>query len=159
MEYYTLARVLHVLAVIIWIGGVGMVTMVIIPAIKRMKSAEDQIQTFEQIEGRFAFVAKTMTILTAATGFYMLYVLDAWSRYTDPRHWWLHAMTLVWVIFSVVLFVLEPFVLHRLFRKYATENPQSTFKIMHRLHWVLLILSLVTTAGAVAGSHGWFWVD
>ena len=99
MEYYTLARVLHVLAVIIWIGGVGMVTMVIIPAIKRMKSAEDQIQTFEQIEGRFAFVAKTMTILTAATGFYMLYVLDAWSRYTDPRHWWLHAMTLVWVIF------------------------------------------------------------
>ena len=69
MEYYTLARVLHVLAVIIWIGGVGMVTMVIIPAIKRMKSAEDQIQTFEQIEGRFAFVAKTMTILTAATGF------------------------------------------------------------------------------------------
>ena len=34
MEYFTLARVLHVLAVILWIGGVAMVTTVIIPAVK-----------------------------------------------------------------------------------------------------------------------------
>lgn len=158
MEYFTLARVLHVIAVIMWIGGVAMVTTVIIPAVKRLKSKKEQIQTFERIEGRFAIQAKITTLITGVTGFYMLYVLNAWDRYLDYRFWWLHAMTLVWVLFSLVLYVLEPFVLHRLFKSYAEKNPSKTFSIMHTFHWVLLILSLVTTAGAVAGAHGWFWL-
>ena len=73
MEYYTLARVIHVIAVILWIGGVSMVTTVLIPAIKKLKSKEDQITTFEQIEGRFAVQAKITTLLTGITGF--LYVV------------------------------------------------------------------------------------
>lgn len=68
-------------------------------------------------------------------------------------------MTLVWIIFSLVLYVLEPLVLHRLFKTSATANPGKTFDFIHRAHWVLLILSLITTAGAVAGSHGWFFID
>lgn len=156
MEGFTLARVIHVLAVILWIGGVAMVTTVIIPAVKNLKSKEEQIKTFEQIESRFAFQAKITTLLTGITGFYMLYELDAWDRYFDYRFWWIHAMTLVWVIFTLVLYVLEPLVLHKLFKKYAEKNPEKTFTIMHRAHWVLLLLSLITTAGAVAGSHGWF---
>lgn len=158
MEYLTLARVVHVIAVILWIGGVSMVTTVLIPAIKKMKSKEEQIKTFETIEGKFAIQAKVTTFLTGLSGFYMLYELNAWNRYFIYRFWWIHAMTLVWVIFTLILFVLEPFILHRVFKKYANKNPEKTFGIMHRLHWVLLIISLITTAGAVAGSHGWFWI-
>lgn len=158
MEYLTLARVVHVIAVILWIGGVSMVTTVLIPAIKKMKSKEEQIKTFETIEGKFAIQAKVTTFLTGLSGFYMLYELNAWNRYFNYRFWWIHAMTLVWVIFTLILFVLEPFILHRVFKKCANKNPEKTFGIMHRLHWVLLIISLITTAGAVAGSHGWFWI-
>ena len=154
-ELFTLARVLHVLAVILWIGGVAMVTTVLIPAIKKLASKEDQIRTFEQIEGRFALQAKITTLITGVTGFYMLYALNAWDRYFDYRFWWVHAMTLVWIIFSLILYVLEPLVLHKVFKKYANKNPERTFKIMHRMHWILLMISLITTAGAVAGSHGW----
>ena len=85
METYILARVVHVLAVVLWIGGVSMVTTVIIPSIKRMKSKEEQIQTFEKIEGRFALQAKITTLLTGISGFYMVYVLDAWDRYLEFR--------------------------------------------------------------------------
>ena len=158
MEYFTLARVIHIVAVVLWIGGVAMVTTVIIPAVKKMTSKEEQLKTFEQIEGRFALQAKITTVLTGLSGFYMLYVLDAWNRYLDYTFWWIHAMTLVWILFTIVLFILEPLVLHKLYKKYGNENPTRTFKIMHRAHWILLILSLITTAGAVAGSHGWFWV-
>ena len=158
MEHFTLARVIHIVAVVLWIGGVGMVTTVIIPAVKKMKSKEDQLQTFERIEGRCALQSNITTVLTGLSGFYMLYVLDAWDRYLDHRYWWIHAMTLVWILFTLVLFILEPFVLHKLFRKYGEKDPAKTFRIMHRAHWILLILSLITTAGAVAGSHGWFWV-
>ncbi|MDG1571948.1 hypothetical protein OZ410_06440 [Robiginitalea sp. M366] len=123
-----------------------------------MKSKAEQIKTFEAIEGKFALQAKVTTLLTGLSGFYMLYVLDAWDRYLDYRYWWLHAMTLVWILFSLILYVLEPLILHKIFKKAANQNPGKTFNIMHRLHWVLLILSLITTAGAVAGSHGWFWI-
>lgn len=87
MEYITLARVVHILAVVLWIGGVGMVTTVIIPAIKKIKSKEEQIGTFEKIEARFAIQAKITTLLTGLTGFYMLYHLNAWERYFDYRFW------------------------------------------------------------------------
>jgi len=159
MESYSLARVLHIIAVILWIGGVAMVTTVLIPAIKKLKSKEEQVKTFEQIEGRFATQAKITTLITGITGFYMLYELDAWDRYLDYRFWWIHAMTLVWVLFTLILYVLEPLVLHRVFKKHASKDPGRTFKIMHRMHWVLLLLSLITTAGAVAGSHGWVWLN
>ena len=158
MESYTIARVIHVVAVILWIGGVAMVTTVIIPAVKKLKSKEEQIKTFEQIEGRFAIQAKITTLLTGLSGFYMLYALDAWDRYLDIKYWWIHAMTLVWIIFTIVLYILEPLVLHKLFKRYAEKNPAKTFAFMHQFHWILLILSIITTIGAVAGSHGLFFI-
>lgn len=158
MEYITFARVLHIIAIVLWIGGVAMVTTVIIPAVRRMKSKEEQIETFDKLEGRFSAQAKVLTLIAAITGFYMLYALDAWNRYLDFRFWWIHAMTLVWLLFSMILFVLEPLLLHRTFKEWAMKDPERTFRVIHRLHWVLLVLSLITTAGAVAGSHGWFWV-
>ena len=158
MENLTLVRIIHVLAVILWIGGVAMVTTVIIPAVKRMKSKEEQIKTFEIIEGRFALQAKITTLITGLSGFYMLYLLNAWDRYLQLKFWWIHAMTLVWIIFTLVLYIFEPLILHKLFKKYTQQNPEKTFNFIHKAHWVLLILSLITIIGAVAGSHGWFFL-
>jgi hypothetical protein len=67
-------------------------------------------------------------------------------------------MTIIWLLFTIVLFILEPFVLHKLFKKYGVENPKKTFSIMHKAHWILLILSLITIIGGVAGSHGWYFI-
>ncbi|AVR46607.1 hypothetical protein C7S20_15805 [Christiangramia fulva] len=157
MDYLSLARVIHVLAVVFWIGGVAMVTTVIIPAVKRMNSPEERMETFEKIEGRFSLQAKITTVLTALSGLFMLYSMDAWERFKYIQFWWLHAMVCIWLIFTIVLFILEPFVLHKLFKKYGIKNPEKTFNILHRAHWVLLILSLITIIGAVAGSHGWYF--
>lgn len=156
MEYFTLSRVLHIVAVVLWIGG-AMVTTVIIPAVKRMKSKEEQIETFEKIEGRFALQVKITTLTTGISGFYMIYALDAWNRFLELRFWYIHTMVIVWILFTVVLYILEPFVLHKLFKKYATKKPEKTFNIMHKAHWFLLLLSLITIVGAVAGAHGWFF--
>lgn len=157
MDALTLARVFHILAVVLWIGGVAMVTTVLIPAVKRMKSKEEQIDTFEKIEGRFALQARITTLITGLTGFYMIYKLDAWERYLNARFWWIHTMTIVWLIFTIILFILEPLILHKVFRKYAEKNPGKAFAIIHKAHWVLLLLSLLTIAGAAAGSHGLFF--
>ena len=86
----------------------------------------------------------------------MIYFLDAWERYLSIKYWWFHAMTLVWVLFTIVLFFLEPFVLNKLYFKYANKNPDKTFRIIQKAHWVLLFISFAAIAGAVAGSHGLF---
>ena len=41
------------------------------------------------------------------------------------------------------------------FHKWATTAPEVAFAWLHRAHWVLLALSLITIFGAVAGSQGW----
>lgn len=96
-------------------------------------------------------------MLTGLSGLYMLYYLNAWDRFFDASYWWMHAMVFVWFIFTLVLYVLEPLVLHKLFKQYAIENPKKTFDFIHKAHWFLLILSLLTIAGAIAGCHGWFF--
>ena len=146
---------LHVLAVVLWIGGVAMVTTVLLPAARRLRSAEERVQFFEQIEAGFARQARWTTLLAGASGFYLAYVLDAWKRFLQPAYWWMHAMVLVWAIFTLMLFVLEPLWLHRWLRLRAQRAPEQTFALIQRLHWFLLAMSLLTIAGAVAGSHGW----
>ena len=156
MSGFTLALVLHVIGVVLWIGGVAMVTTVLLPAVRRFKTPAERVAFFEQVESRFARQARFTTLLTGLSGFYMLHVLGLWGRLT-PAYWWVYAMMLVWAIFTLMLFVLEPLVLHRWFRARAARAPERTFAFIQRMHWVLLILSLVTVAGAVAGSHGWVW--
>lgn len=155
MKAYILARIVHVLAVVLWIGGVAMVTTTILPMIRKLRDPDVQIKTFENIEKRFQKQARITTLLTALSGFYMLYAMDAWHRYLNPHYWWIHLMTFVWLVFTLILFVFEPLFLHRIFRKYANTHPQKTFLFVYRAHVILLILSLVTIVGAVAGSHGW----
>ena len=84
----------------------------------------------------------------------MLYSLDAWDSYLDPSFWWVHLMTFVWMLFTLVLFIFEPLFLHRWFHEAAHENPGRTFRILHRLHWILLTLSLIAIVGGVAGTRG-----
>lgn len=156
MEQYIIGRVLHVLGVVLWIGGVAMVTTVLLPVSRSMKRPGERVAFFERIESRFAWQARFTTLLTGITGFWMLSLIDGWSRYQSLSFWWLHAMTAVWIIFTFVLFVLEPLVLHRLFLRKAEQEPEKTFAVIQVMHWALLMISLVTVAGAVAGSHGWF---
>jgi hypothetical protein len=152
MDWHVLARVIHVLAVVHWIGGVAMVTLVILPQM-RLLPAADRIATFERLEGRFGAQAKLSTLAAGLSGLAMLWLTDGWALYLQPSWWWLHLMTAVWAIFTLVLFVLEPLVLHRWFHARATRDPEGTFALVLGLHRVLLTLSVLAVAGAVQGAH------
>ena len=85
----------------------------------------------------------------------MVYILDAWSRFTELRYWWMHAMVIVWLLFMLLLYVLEPLVLHRRVKNQVQHTPIKILAMIQRTHWVLLSLSLITVIGATAGSHSW----
>jgi uncharacterized membrane protein len=154
VDEISIARAFHVVGVVLWIGGVGFVTTVLLPAIRGMKSPEERVSFFENIEGRFAWQARATTLLVGASGFYIIIVWDLWIRFQSIAYWWMHTMVLVWILFTVMLFIAEPLFLHRWFLRSAEAKPESTFRLIERLHWVLLTVSLLTVIGAAAGSHG-----
>jgi len=134
---------------VLWIGGVAFVTTVLIPSLKQITNADNRLELFEQLEGKFAFQAKIATLVTGISGYFMLDYMNAWERYSHLSFWWMHLMTFIWATFTLVLFVLEPLILHRWFREQAIKDSEKAFAWLHRMHKVLLTLSLV---GAVAGS-------
>src|SRR3546814_17266562 len=84
----------------------------------------------------------------------MTAALDLWDRFLSATFWWMPAMLGVWLLFALLLFVLEPLVLDRHFPRWARARPEAAFAWLHRVHIILLTLALVTVVGAVAGSHG-----
>ena len=154
MDDVTLARAIHVLAVVLWIGGVALVTTVLLPAVRRFKSPEERIFLFESVEQSFAFQSRVTTVGAGLSGLYIIYRLDLWGRFASIEFWWMHAMVGVWLLFSLILFIAEPVLLRRWFLARAKAAPDSTFRLIQWLHWALLSLSILTILGAVAGSHG-----
>jgi uncharacterized membrane protein len=152
-NHFIIARALHVMAVVLWIGGVAFVTTVLIPAIRNSQSAENRLSLFEVLEGKFSFQAKLTTLVTGLSGFYMLNVMNAWSS----MQWWLYLMIFVWAVFSVILFVAEPLFLHKWFHRQAKINNERTFLALQIMHIVLLSISLIAIFSGIAGVHGLFY--
>lgn len=151
-----LPRVLHVLGVILWIGGVALVATVVLPALRAGEDVHSAYNYYQQVVRRFVWQARVTTLIVGLSGFHMLGVMRAWDRYLNPSFWWVWAMTLVWVIFTVILFVLQPLGNRRRGNS-IPDDPKAALSSIHRMHWGLLALSLLTVAGAVAGAHGWYW--
>ena len=150
----TFARALHLIAIVQWIGGVFFVTLVILPTVRKLESVNKRYELFERIEGLFALYVKFFVVLAGASGIYMVARLGLWARFIDPKFFWMHEMLFIWGVFVIMLFIAEPLFLHAWFRNKAMESPESTYKLIIRSHWVLLILSLITLISSVLGAHG-----
>ncbi len=57
MGNVTIALALHLLAIVLWVGGVAMATTVLLPAVRQFKGAEDRIAFFKTVQRRFAWQA------------------------------------------------------------------------------------------------------
>lgn len=157
MDDLAIARALHVIAVVMWIGGVSFVTMVLLPSIRRRDGGDGGgggVDLFEALESPFARQSRITTLIAGLSGLYLIYRLDAWDRFLDPAYWWMHGMVLIWVLFSLMLFVFEPWFLHAWFRRRAEAAPAATMSLIQRLHIILITLSLIVVFGAVTGVHG-----
>ena len=153
VDSIAIARAIHVLAVVVWIGGVAMVTTVILPMARRARTSMEGQTLLEAVERRFIWQARIATLLVAASGFYMAGRLDLWDRFRSIEFWWMHAMVLLWLIFTIILFVGEPLVARRQRQPMPTASGGRLAQLQW-LHWVLLVLSGITVLAAVAGSQG-----
>jgi uncharacterized membrane protein len=154
IDDFAIARALHMLALVHWLGGVTMVTTIVLPRARAVADARAALAAFEAFEGRFAVQARFSILLAGLTGFYLLHKLQAWARLLDPAFWWLALMLAVWAVFALMVFVLEPLVVHRLFHDYALRDKERAFALAIWLHAVVLTVSGVAIAAGVLGAHG-----
>ena len=155
MTDIALALAVHVVAVVLWIGGVSVVATVLMPAIRRSRPPEERFAAFRALESRFAHQARITTVLAGASGLYMVWRLNAWSWFNSTATWWMPAMVLIWLIFSLMLFVIEPFFLDSWLARRAASSPAATFLWMRRLHHAVLASPdlALTHDDAVADQH------
>jgi uncharacterized membrane protein len=151
----TIARALHVLGVIHWIGGLSFVTLVVPPFARSSLTAAEGLTLFEVAERHFAAQVRITVPVVGVCGFWMAYRMDLWSRFAEPDAWWMIAMVAVWALFIVALFVVEP-LREEHFTREARRDPAGSLWRLARIHQILLAASVATVFGAVGGAHGLF---
>ncbi|OGW57615.1 MAG: hypothetical protein A2Z09_00070 [Nitrospirae bacterium RBG_16_43_8] len=143
----------HVIGVVLWIGGVAFVTMVVLPMIMRMENSLEKVLFFQGVEHRFAKIAKTSVLVVGVTGVLLLQITGKWSVMFKASGIGPTLMGVVWLFYVLVL-MFEG----RLFKAiFSGEAQQDTAKVFYRLsvfHWGVLGLSLLAIGVGVWTGHG-----
>lgn len=143
----------HVLAVVIWIGGVAFVTMVVFPMIMRMESSIEKVLFFQGIEHRFANIAKLCVFTVGLTGIGLLQITGEWNVLFKVTGIGPTLMLIVW-IFYVLILLFEGKLFKIIFRRDAQQNTSRVFFTLSVFHWFVLGMSLLAVGIGVLASHG-----
>ncbi|MGH8146532.1 MAG: hypothetical protein ACREPY_09375 [Rhodanobacteraceae bacterium] len=149
MATFNILLAVHVLSVVWWVGGVAMVTAVLLPMFNRLPG-DERLGRIKQLEARFANQARVAVVLVGITGFWMLGLTGGFARLQFAYGWWIDLMLLVWVLFVLMLFVAEPL---RLPAKIGLIHKPHAFLVLHA---VLLALALAAIFCGVIGARGGF---
>jgi uncharacterized membrane protein len=151
----TLFKLIHLLAVLIWVGGMFFTYMVLRPAAVDILQLPERLRLWDNVFRRFFNWVWGAIGLILVTGFYMIY------QYGGMAHaaYYIHAMLLLGlamtVVYCYVFFACYvPFTLH-----VAKERWKEAGEIMGKIRKLVglnLTLGLVTVSVAVIGVAGGF---
>ena len=155
---FSILHIIHLLTVILWIGGLAFVTTMIFPMLLKTQNALEKVLLFRRIEHRFARVARAYNVIVGVTGFAMLFTMG-WHKTLLTRPGIpLLIMTLIWVFWFVMLFGLEPVLIKKMLDNMAKSGDKleidTIFAKMNRMHWLMLFISLVAAAAGAVFAHG-----
>ncbi len=153
-------HIVHIAAVILWIGGLAFVTAIVLPMAIKTPDALQKVLTFQRVEHRFAPLARWYNIITGISGFAMVWLLGLQGIYFTKAGLALTFMTGVWVFWFVMLVGLEPIVIRRMLEKMAREGDKmdidGIFRKVKKLHWFMVAISLAAAAAGTIVAHGGF---
>jgi len=144
---------LHVLGIVIWIGGVGFVTMIVFPMLSRMENSLEKVLFFQGIEHRFASIAKISLAVAGLTGGWLLYETGEWRILFSMAGIGPTLMLIVWTFYLMVL-LFEAKIFGTLFKGKEGQDADKVFGLLSGFHWVVLSLSLLAIGVGVWAGHG-----
>ncbi|MCK5237437.1 MAG: hypothetical protein KAR06_10685 [Deltaproteobacteria bacterium] len=157
---FSVMHLIHLIFVILWIGGLAFITMLVLPAVIRTPDSLEKVLQFQRIEHRFAPIARVYSAIVGISGFVMMFMMGWQGVIFTAAGLPLLFMTLVWCFWTVMLFGLEPIIIKKMLDNMAKDPDEMTinsvFKRMNVLHWVLLFVSLLASAAGAVFAHGFF---
>jgi len=94
---------MHVVTVLLWIGGVSFVTIIIFPMLVRMGDSLEKVLMFQSVENVFVRLARYYVVVVGITGFLLLYLTDQFSKLFTMETLGITFMLIVWGLYSFIL--------------------------------------------------------
>ncbi len=143
----------HVIGVVVWIGGVAFVTMIVFPMLTRMEDSFEKVLFFQGVEHRFAKIAKSSVAVVGLTGGWLLYITGEWRTLFSMVGIGPTLMIIVWFFYLIVL-LFEGKIFKMIFGGRAQQDTKKIFTLLSRFHWIVLGLSLLAVGVGVWAGHG-----
>jgi uncharacterized membrane protein len=151
--FLTILLIIHVICVILWIGGVAFVTTVIFPMMYRTEGSLEKALLFQGVEHRFARMVKWLIALVGITGFWLLSARYGFAVLSTGHGFGIVLMIAAWTIYTIML-LSEKKVFGRIFADPSKIDMDKALKMINAMHWALLVISFSAVAGGIWFGHG-----
>jgi uncharacterized membrane protein len=118
-----------------WLGGVAVVMIIVLPRARRIPDPIEAIASFKSFERPFTIQVRISILLAGASGAYMIWRLNAWASIAVSTGFLMdshHDCRMADV--RVMVYVLEPFLIHSVFHDFALRYKDRAFTLAMRLH-------------------------
>jgi uncharacterized membrane protein len=150
-----LFKVIHLIAVLIWVGGMFFAYMVLRPAAVDVLQPPERLRLWDNVFHRFFNWVWGAIGLILVTGFYMIYLFGGMAHVQMHVHIMLLLGLVMTIVFCYVFFAqYVPFTLH-----VAKERWKEAGEILGKIRKLValnLSLGMITVAVAVIGVAGGF---
>ncbi|MGE5173636.1 MAG: hypothetical protein ACM3MD_07400 [Betaproteobacteria bacterium] len=153
MLFLTMLLIIHVVSVIIWIGGVTFVTTVIFPMMYTIEGSLEKALLFQRVEHRFAGMVKWLVVIVGITGFWLLYAQYGFAILAQPKGLGVLIMLFAWALYATVL-LSERKIFGKIFADPEKTDMDRALRLINAMHWALLFVSYAAVAGGVWFGHG-----
>jgi len=151
--FLTILLIIHVIGVIIWIGGGAFVTMVIFPMMYRTEGSLEKALLFQGVEHRFSGIVRWLIAIVGGTGFYLLSAKYGFSILFTQRGLGILIMLFAWTFYTVVI-LSEKKIFGKIFADPGKIDMDKALTMINAMHWVLLTVSFSAVAAGIWFAHG-----
>lgn len=148
----TILLIIHVICIIIWIGGVAFVTAVIFPLMYKTEGSLEKALLFQRVEHRFAGMVRWLIALVGVTGLWILSAKYGFAILLQRRGLGIVIMIAVWALYTTVL-LSERRIFGRTFADPEKIDMDRALRMINAMHWVLLTISFSAVAAGVWFGH------
>ncbi|HWN30909.1 MAG TPA: CopD family protein [Burkholderiales bacterium] len=142
-------RLLHVLGVVVWVGGMFFAYLALRPVVARQFEPPQKLKLWQGVLQRFFFWVWLAVALILSSGLYMMWQLGGMSA---PPH--VHAMMLIGIVMMLIFAQVYFAPFRRLQRSIAAQDWTSASAALNQIRIMVAInltLGLINIAVAVLG--------
>jgi uncharacterized membrane protein len=149
---WTILLIIHVICVIVWIGGVTFVTTVIFPMMYMTEGSLEKALLFQRVEHRFAGIVKWLIGAVGITGFWLLYARYGFDVLAQAHGIGIVIMIFAWAVYTTIL-LSERKIFAKIFADPEKIDMDQALRLINIMHWFLLVISYSAVAGGVWFGH------